>query len=385
MSDTSLHALARQLAADGRLKIRWHDRLDRTPPPMPPGIDLADKVEGMLLGLAIGDALGNTTESMVPAERQATYGWIDDYRPNAHAGRRAIGLPSDDSQLAFRTLGHLLVDGRLDPPRLGDALAAGRIFGIGRATEQWLYARGDGRPWYTAGTPAAGNGALMRIAPVLLPHLAAPSPALWSDALLAAHLTHDDELSNLACVALVDLLWTALATPPAAPPPDWVGRALAVFDDLALGARYRPRAGRPPGFEGSIAQLVRQHLQPALAQPLTVPQADQLWHSGAYLLETVPSVLYILARHADDPRQALLQAVNHTRDNDTVAAIVGAAVGALHGASAWPARWIDGLSGRTGASDDGRMFALLLQAGQRFGHGSTPLLRDRAARAVREA
>jgi len=39
--------------------------------------------------------------------------------------------------------------------------------------------------------------------------------------------------------------------------------------------------------------------------------------------------------------------VNDTRDNDTVAAIVGAAVGALHGKSALPARWIRNLLGRT--------------------------------------
>lgn len=39
--------------------------------------------------------------------------------------------------------------------------------------------------------------------------------------------------------------------------------------------------------------------------------------------------------------------MNDTRDNDTVAAIVGAAVGALHGKSALPARWIRNLLGRT--------------------------------------
>ena len=108
----------------------------------------------------------------------------------------------------------------------------------------------------------------------------------------------------------------------------------------------------------------------------------EIWHSGAYLLETVPTVLYILQRFGHDPREAILQAVNHTRDNDTVAAIVGAAVGALHGASALPASWIDDLSGRTAESDDGRIFELLAQAAERFGHGSTARLRARAARHI---
>ena len=37
-------------------------------------------------------------------------------------------------------------------------------------------------------------------------------------------------------------------------------------------------------------------------------------------------------------------------------AIVGAAVGALHGKKKLPKRWIDKLSGRTTDSDDGRIF-----------------------------
>ncbi len=66
-------------------------------------------------------------------------------------------------------------------------------------------------------------------------------------------------------------------------------------------------------------------------------------------------MLHLLERHASDPREALARAVNDTWDNDTVAAIVGAVVGALHGASAFPVEWRRGLLGRTTASDDGRL------------------------------
>ena len=54
------------------------------------------------------------------------------------------------------------------------------------------------------------------------------------------------------------------------------------------------------------------------------------------VMETIPSVLYILARHGNDPEEAIVRAVNDTRDNDTVAAIVGAAVGAPRCAPAAP-------------------------------------------------
>lgn len=369
--------MARELADAGHLKLRWHPRLEQAPPPLPPDLDLADKVEGMMLGLAIGDALGNTSESINPADRLRHFGRIEHYLPNRFACGRRIGVPSDDSQLAFRTLAHLVRHGRLDPPLLGDALADGPIYGVGQSTSQWLQSRRAGTPWHLAGTPSAGNGALMRIAPVVIPHLMRPCADLWSDALLAAHITHDDELSNLSCLALVDLLWTAIGTRHGTPMPSWLDRALTVFDDLGTGLTYAARNGHPPGFEGSMGQLLRGHLRSALRRQLDVATAGNIWHSGAYLLETVPTVLYILERHGQDPRVAVLQAVNHTRDNDTVAAIVGAAVGALHGASALPSAWIEDLSGRTCDKDDGQMFRLLADAADRFVYGITPRLSRR--------
>ena len=91
------------------------------------------------------------------------------------------------------------------------------------------------------------------------------------------------------------------------------------------------------------------------------------WHSGAYLLETVPTVLLLLARYADDPEEAVIRAVNDTKDNDSIAAIVGAAMGALYGSKAWPARWVKGLTGRLDGEDDGAMQAVITQAKARFG------------------
>ena len=51
----------------------------------------------MMLGLAIGDSLGNTTEGQLPAQGRAHYDEIQGFLPNRYAGRRAIGLPSDDT------------------------------------------------------------------------------------------------------------------------------------------------------------------------------------------------------------------------------------------------------------------------------------------------
>ncbi len=91
------------------------------------------RVEGMLLGLAIGDALGNTTEGRGWAEREEVYGEIRDYLPNA--GRRGPPncVPSDDTQLAVWTLGASAPRAPSNPKRLPKpAWRAGQLHsGIG--------------------------------------------------------------------------------------------------------------------------------------------------------------------------------------------------------------------------------------------------------------
>jgi ADP-ribosylglycohydrolase len=60
----------------------------------------------------------------------------------------------------------------------------------------------------------------------------------------------------------------------------------------------------------------------------------------------VPAALYILMHHADSFEAAIVAAVNDTKDNDTIAAIVGAFVGALHGRARIRRRWLDGIASR---------------------------------------
>ena len=119
-------------------------------------------------------------------------------------------------------------------------------------------------------------------------------------------------------------------------------------------------------FDGPLHQFVSEKLAWAYGENLSVIEACEIWHSGAYLLETVPSVLYILMRHAHDPEEAIVRAVNDTMDNDTIASIVGAAVGALHGKRGFPTRWVAGLTGRMAASDDGKVFSLIEEARKQF-------------------
>jgi ADP-ribosylglycohydrolase len=321
----------------------------------------------MMLGLAIGDSLGNTSEGRNPGERAASFGEIRDYRPNRHAYGRPVGLPSDDTQLAFWTLEQINRDGSFSPDKCADLFASRPIFGIGRAVSEFVCNRRMGKPWQDCGARSAGNGALMRIAPIVIPHLARPAVTLWKDAASAACITHNDAGSTGACVAFTAILWDLLRVTEVPAPQWWLDRYVEVAKGVEGESCYRPRGGDFIEFAGPIWRFVDTAVRNTLLTGVAAKHACDSWYSGAFLLETVPSALYILASHASDPEEAIVRAVNDTRDNDTVGAIVGACVGALHGARSLPRRWREGLLGRTGESDDGHVFALLAMARQKFG------------------
>ena len=354
------------LAERGKLRCNLPGDAVRLAPAMN-RLPAADRIEGMLLGIAIGDALGNTTEGMTPAERMRSCGEIRDYLANRYAGGRHAGTPTDDTQLSFWALESMLERGGVEPQDIADRFSQGTIYGIGGSVTTFLRAYESGAPWYEAGPDSAGNGALMRVAPFVLQAAATGGELLFGDIITGSAITHNDSASIASCAAfavmLRDLLYAS--RPPA--PSWWVDRFVEIAREVETDARYTPRGGAFGSFSGRISQFVLQVVPPALADARPANVACDNWLSGAFLLETVPSVLYILARHAADPEEAIVRAVNDTKDNDTAAAIVGAAAGALHGASALPRRWLDGLTGRTGASDDGTVQRLARAAAERYG------------------
>lgn len=353
-----------RLFQDGAIRLQRSALFDRPVVPKPDGFDFG-RVEGMLLGIAIGDALGITTEAMLPETRRARHGEIRDYLPNRYLSLPR-GFPSDDTQLSFWALEQMIADGGFNPERVARRFCAGHIFGIGQTVREFVGNFQAGQPWYACGPASAGNGALMRIAPVLIPHLRGGGTALWADAASAAMLTHNDRASTSACIAFVGILWDLLDMERPPEPRWWLDRYVALARDLEGESAYSPRGGAFRDYRGSLWRFVEERVAAAYEQRLSVVDACRGWDSGAYLLETLPSVLYVLMRHGDDPEEAIVRAVNDTEDNDTIAAIVGAAVGALHGRGALPARWIENLSGRTTDRDDGRVFALIADARRVF-------------------
>lgn len=331
----------------------------------------ANRVKGILLGVAIGDALGNTSESMRSSDRWASYGEIRDYLPNPHAQGARIGLPSDDTQLTVWTLESLLEIGEPDLDELASSYRQHRIFGIGRTMRSFFTAldqqQGNGEAW-DARQHSAGNGALMRVPGAFLPHAWTVDAGTLDTVALSSALTHDHASSTAACVAFARMLAEILWSGPSVPS----GYFWETFVETARpleGSQRLP--SRVPGDDycGPIWKLVEDRVPQALQSGASVAQACNGWYSGAFLLETVPSVLFLLERYRDDPEEAMIRAVMDTWDNDTVAAIVGSIMGAMHGEDAFPVRWRKNLTGRTTADDDGRVDEAFAQLRRYGGNG----------------
>lgn len=323
-----------------------------------------DRVEAMLLGVALGDALGRP-QDMAPAERRAQYGERRDYLRNRQTGL-ALGYPSDDTQLTFWTVEHLLSNGHLNPRELGEHfMGSGQIFGVGPSIRDALDNLRRGIPWERAAHEAPESGAMPRMAALLLPYLRDPSPGLWTDAILAGMVTHNDFSSHAACVAWTRILWDLLSMLEPPSPEWWVHAWVEVASGIEGEARYATRAPRYRGWQGPVWKFVQHEVPAALEGGVTnVDEAG--WFSGDYLLETVPTLLFLLAKYAQDPEEAIVRAATDTRDNDTIAALVGSAMGALYGRSAFPKRWIDGNTGWIRKGDDGVVFRLLQEVKQVF-------------------
>ena len=289
-----------ELIRTGGIAVQRAPLFDQAPALIGKALDF-ERVEGMLLGLAIGDALGNTSESQVPAQRRARYGEIRDYLPNHHSNGQRVGLPSDDTQLAFWTLEQILADGGFLPEHVARRFCLQRIFGIGSAVKQFTANFKAGVPWYQAGPKSAGNGALMRIAPMLVPYVDAPNTRLWADTALSAMITHNDSASIAACLAFEAMLWQLLQLERAPGPEWWLNSYLETARALEREEIYRSNAPAFAQYQGPLWRFVQDVVGRAYEQGFSVLDACNAWYSSAYLFETVPSVIYILMRFCRGP------------------------------------------------------------------------------------
>ena len=259
-----------------------------------------------LLGGAVGDALGATTEFMKPAQIRERIGV---HREITGGGWLNLlpGQVTDDTEMTLCVARGIVQARKWNLAAIADRFAhwlSGEPADVGATCRRGILEYVETRRLAAAPNEwDAGNGATMRVAPVAL-YTLGDEELLSRLAVEQAHITHHHPLSDAACVAVGRLIQRGLLRTPLA----------------GLRATAEELAARHPEFrfEGYDGE------------------------SSAYVPDTLRTVLdaFFSTESFED---CLVKTVNRGGDADTAGAIAGAIAGARYGLSAIPRRWVNAL------------------------------------------
>jgi ADP-ribosyl-[dinitrogen reductase] hydrolase len=280
-----------------------------------------------LLGLAVGDALGVPVEFQPRATRFGTHS-------------QPAGTWSDDASLTFCLAETLAAGGDV-----ADAAARflrwyeqgywtphGRVFDIGIATAEALRRIKQGTPPTESGGRGEydnGNGALMRILPLVFVVCQQPAAERFRRVQEFAGITHGHIRSTVACFIYVEMACQLLQGADILTAYQAMQHTVREFLQEALVAsaeeiQHFHRILAVPGSPNGIQPLA------------SYPEADI--HSSGYVIHTLEAILWCLLKH-DTYAATVLAAVNLGEDTDTTGAIAGGLAGLAYGEAAIPEEW----------------------------------------------
>jgi ADP-ribosyl-[dinitrogen reductase] hydrolase len=279
---------------------------------------LLDRYRGCLLGLACGDAVGTTVEfkprNTFPPVTDMVGGGPFNLQPGQWTDDTSMALCLAESLLQKRGFDAADQMGRyLNWWHWGYLSSTGACFDIGMTVRDALERYQSHRDPFAGSTDpqAAGNGSLMRLAPVVL-FFYPDRNRIREFAALSSRTTHGAAEAVECCQVLADVIGNALSG-------DSKTDVLRVSSEqlteakviaLAQGAYQRKARGEVSGTGYSVASL-----------------EAALW------------CFY----HTDSFAEAVLAATNLGDDADTTAAIVGQLAGAFYGIQAIPSDWLQKL------------------------------------------
>jgi len=293
-----------------------------------------ERVQGMVLGAAVGDALGFPVEFLSPEQIVAQYG------PDGITclPTETLALYSDDTQMAEIVLRVLMRarqerwDLEATMNELGRGFASwaeapqgGHRF-PGRACLAGARAFAAGASWRTAGAPDAGGcGSVMRVYPFGLLFQDEPDRAVaW--AVEHSRLTHGAPLALAACAGMT-------------------AGVLGVLADATPAQVVREIASAAAAWDDVTGDMVKKAADDALNGTSPVAVLDVLRGWAAH--EALAAAVFVFLRHPDDYRAAAREAANTPGDSDSIATLVGALVGARLGIHGLPGDWLPHLERAT--------------------------------------
>lgn len=265
--------------------------------------EIEERAKSAFLGVAVGDALGATTEFMTPNEIRAKYGIHKKIVGGGWLRLRA-GRVTDDTEMSICIARAIRDTGEWDLAAIAQNFSAwmkSRPVDIGatcaRGISDFMF-KGTMEVPYNEWD--AGNGGVMRMVPVALTTLGDEN-RLEARAVQQARLTHNHPLSDAACIAVGRMVQQAMV---GASRNDLEAIANDLIDRFPK-FRYRPYLG----------------------------------NSSAYVVDTLQTVFHYFFTTAS-LEDCLIGVVNQGGDADTTGAIAGMIAGAFYGLDSIPRRWM---------------------------------------------
>jgi ADP-ribosyl-[dinitrogen reductase] hydrolase len=290
-------------------------------------VDAQERFRGCLVGLAVGDALGTSIEFRPPG----TFAPLTDMLGGGPF-HLLPGQWTDDTSMALCLAESLVERQGFDPvdqlkrfylwSQEGYLSSNGRCFDIGGTVRQALRRfQQTGEPFCGSTDPStAGNGSLMRLAPVPMFFADQPVQAIERSA-QSSRTTHAAPAAVDACRYMGALICGALA-----------GEA----KEALLSRRYTPVSGywgQDP-LVGEIDEIACGSYKNR--------QPPEIKGTG-YVVKSLEAALWAFYR-SESYREGCLMAANLGDDADTTAAIYGQLAGAYYGLADIPRAWREKLA-----------------------------------------
>jgi ADP-ribosyl-[dinitrogen reductase] hydrolase len=268
-------------------------------------ISLQQRAIGAYLGLAIGDALGATTEFMTPSEIKYKHGQHNKICGGGWLNLKA-GQVTDDTEMTL-ALGETIIQNqavvaekvaqsfsdwmRTKPVDIGHTVRRGIIQFRNNGTSQVVENEHD-----------AGNGACMRCLPIALFFWNKPLQQMIQASRIQSHVTHHSPVADAGTEAILQMITCAM-------------------------------------HDGSKSDM--QQIADMLVRQYKIYRYDQrrVENPSGWIVETLQVVFqaFFAMQTFED---VLVDVVNRGGDADTTAAIAGMLAGACYGVDAIPDAWL---------------------------------------------
>jgi ADP-ribosylglycohydrolase len=289
--------------------------------------DLRERFVGLLLGAAVGDALGLPAENL--SAEKIRKRWNGEWKMRFVFGN---GMVSDDTEHTLMVAQSLL-EHPDDSAAFQRALAwrlrwwfASLPGGVGLATAKACIKLWIGFPPRRSAVASAGSGSAMRSG-IIGAYFAQKPEQRKQFVLASSRLTHKSWQAETAALAVAESVALAVINPELDAP--------KILDTLSALSQELEWQQIIAAMKGSLAA---DHSVSDFVRGLNL-------RSGVtgYSLHVVPVALYAWLCHPNDFRTALRAALDCGGDTDTVGAILGALAGVAVGKKGIPDEWINSI------------------------------------------